>query len=263
MILFQFFRRKTDLKEEIESHLKMATADRIARGEPPADARKAAMREFGNVPLIADVTRERWAWGRLELFIQDVRFSLRQLRRSPAFTLTAILTLALGIGANTAIFTLVHAVMLKSLPVAKPEQIYRVGDNDKCCTWNGTMDDWSIYSYQLYTYLRDHTPAFDEMAAFSTMNSSLSVRRSGTATPPRALTSEFVSGNYFSMFGLHAMAGRLFTSADDRAGALPVAVMSYHAWREHFGADPSIAGATVVVNGLPFTISGIAPAGFF
>src|ERR1035441_3003814 len=108
MSIFRFFRRKTDLTEEIESHLKMATADRVARGESPAVARRAAVREFGNIPLVADVTRERWGWLRLERLMQDVRFAVRQLRRTPAFTMTVLLTLALGIGANAAIFTLVN-----------------------------------------------------------------------------------------------------------------------------------------------------------
>jgi macrolide transport system ATP-binding/permease protein len=263
MRLFLFFRRKTDLTEELQNHLNMAIADRVARGESPVDARSAALRKFGNIPLIADVTRERWGWLRLELFMQDLRYALRQLRRSPAFTLTAILTLALGIGANTAIFTLVHAVMLKSLPVTNPGEIYRIGANDKCCTWNGSMDDWSIFSYPLYQYLRDHTPAFEEMAAFSTNNPSLSVRRSGTTAPAYPFIGEFVSGNYFSMFGLQASSGRLFNSADDAPGAAPVAVMSNHAWREHYAADPSIVGSTVMVNGLPFNVAGIAPSGFF
>jgi predicted permease len=263
MRLFLFFRRKTDLTKELQNHLNMAIADRVARGESPVDARRSALREFGNIPLIADVTRERWGWLRLELFMQDLRYAWRQLRQSPAFTLTAILTLALGIGANTAIFTLVHAVMLKSLPVTNPSEIYRVGANDKCCTWNGTMDDWSIFSYPLYQYLRDHTPAFEEMAAFSTNNPSLSVRRSGATALAYPYIGEFVSGNYFSMFGLQASSGRLFNSADDAPGAAPVAVMSYHVWRERYAADPSMVGSTVMVNGLPFNVAGIAPAGFF
>src|SRR3981189_1018087 len=143
MRLFLFFRRKTDLTEELQNHLNMAIADRVARGESPVDARRSALREFGNIPLIADVKRERWGWLRLELFMQDLRYAWRQPRQSPAFTLTAILTLALGIGANTAIFTLVHAVMLKSLPVTNPDELYSLGDFQTCCDTTSPQDNVS------------------------------------------------------------------------------------------------------------------------
>src|SRR5580692_10579862 len=131
--LWSALRRKDDLSEELESHIKMAIADRIARGESPAEAHRAATREFGNVPLVADVTRERWGWLRLENFVQDIRYALRQLWKTPGFTATAILTLALGIGANTAIFTLVNAMLLKNLPVADPNALARIGDAYQCC----------------------------------------------------------------------------------------------------------------------------------
>jgi predicted permease len=260
-----FHRRQLDidLDEELLAHIELAVEENRRHGMTDVEARTAAMRAFGGLTQVKEEYRMQRGLPFLEVLSSDLRVVLRQLLKSPGFTLTVILTVALGVGANTAIFTLVHAVLLKSLPVAKPAQIFRVGANDKCCTWNGTMDDWSIYSYHLYSFLRDHTPAFEEMAAFSTMNQSLSARRSGTATSARALTSEYVSGNYFSMFGLHAVAGRLLSSTDDHAGAMPVAVMSYHAWSEYFGADPSMAGATIMVNGVPFTIAGIAPPGFF
>src|ERR1035438_297063 len=131
MKMFEIFRRKTDLTEEIESHLKMATANRVARGESQIDARRAAGREFGNVPLVADVTRERWGWLRLERLPEDLRFAVRQLRRTPAFTTTVLLTLSLGIGANAAIFTLVNAVLLRDLPVADPKMLVQVGSGDE------------------------------------------------------------------------------------------------------------------------------------
>ena len=104
----------------------------------------------------------------------DLRYAFRQLRKSPGFTLTAVLTLALGIGANTAVFTLVHAVMLKSLPVADPQQLYQVGNNDKCCTWGGFQDSWALYSYDFYLHMRANTPAFEELAAFQANNPTVS-----------------------------------------------------------------------------------------
>jgi macrolide transport system ATP-binding/permease protein len=197
---------------------------------------------------------------------KDIRFAFRQLAQSTGFTLTAVLTLALGIGANTAIFTLVDAVMLRSLPVADPQRLYRLGDDDNCCVIGGTQSHFSIYAYPLYVYLRDHTPEFEQMAAFQGGPSRVGVRREGSAAAgitSEPFTDQFVSGNYFSMFGLRPFAGRLLAPADDRPGAAPVAVMSYRAWEQHYGADPAVIGAAFVVEGAPVTIAGIAPPGFF
>ena len=197
---------------------------------------------------------------------KDLRFAFRQLAQSKGFTLTAVLTLALGIGANTAIFTLVDAVMLRSLPVADPQRLYRLGDDDNCCVIGGTQSHFSIYAYPLYVYLRDHTPEFEQMAAFQGGPSRVGIRRQGGAAAGRTsepFTDQFVSGNYFSMFGLRPFAGRLLAPADDRPGAPPVAVMSYRAWEQHYGADPDVIGAAFVVDGAPVTIAGIAPPGFF
>src|SRR5438093_7032976 len=197
--------------------------------------------------------------------IQDVRFGLRMLAKNPGFTAVAVITLALGIGANTAIFTLVDAIMIKSLPVANPKQLYRLGDNDNCCVMIGTQNGGSfvLYSYQLYQYLRDHTPEFSDLAAFTPFLADLSVRRSGASGPPEPYQGELVSGNYFETFGLGVFAGRVFTSKDDTAGAPPVAVMSYHTWQEHFGLDPAVVGGTFTINQVPYTLVGIAPPGFF
>ena len=194
---------------------------------------------------------------------QDLRYAFRRLRQSPGFTAVCVITLALGIGANTAIFTLVDAVMLKSLPVANPGELYRLGDNDNCCVNGGFQEDWSLYSYPLYLQLRDHTPEFSQLAGFQADGMSLSVRRSGAATAAEPYVGEFVSGDYFSTFGLGAFAGRLITPDDDKAGAAPVAVMSYRAWLQHYGGDPSVIGATFTINTVPYTIAGVAPPGFF
>ncbi len=200
----------------------------------------------------------------MSTILQDFRYALRQLRKAPGFTITAILTLALGIGANTAIFTLVHAVMLKSLPVANPSQLYRIGDNDNCCIYGGLQNEgWGLFSYGLYQYIRANTPQFEEIAAISANGSEISVRRVGFQAPAETFPSEFVSGNYFSTFGLRPYAGRLLNPQDDTAGAAPVAVMSYRAWQEHYSLDPSVVGASFMVNGKPFTVAGIAPPGFF
>jgi len=196
--------------------------------------------------------------------LHDVRYALRQLRKAPGFTITAILTLALGIGANTAIFTLVHAVMLKSLPVANPAQLYRIGDNDNCCVWGGLQNEgWGLFSYGLYQYIVANTPQFEQIAAFQGNEPAISVRRAGSQAAAETFPSEFVSGNYFSTFGLQPSVGRLLNPQDDQAGAPPVVVMSYRAWQDHFGLDRSVVGASFMVNGKPFTVAGIAPPGFF
>src|SRR5690348_2773628 len=199
----------------------------------------------------------------MSAIIQDLKYGLRQLRRNPGYTAVAILTLALGIGANTAIFTLVDAIMLKSLPVVNPKELYRVGTANNCCVNAGLQDNWDLYSNSLYTQLRDHTPEFSQMAAFQAALSNLSVRRRGASGPAEPYQGEFVSGNYFSMFGISAYAGRAITPSDDQPNAPPVAVMNYRTWQTHFGSDTSVVGSTFVVNMVAYTVVGITPPGFF
>ncbi|HEY1494147.1 MAG TPA: ABC transporter permease [Candidatus Solibacter sp.] len=199
----------------------------------------------------------------LDTTLQDLRLTLRQLGKSKGFTVTAVMTVALAIGANTAIFTLVNAVMLKSLPVTDPARLYRLGDGDNCCVIGGLQGRFSIYSYPLYEYLRDHTPEFEQMAAFQGGPAQVGVHRAGPGQVNEPLVDQFVSGTYFSLFGLRPYAGRLLAPADDTRGAPPVAVMSYRVWRQQYGADPGVVGSTFVIDGYPFTIAGIAPPGFF
>jgi putative ABC transport system permease protein len=165
--------------------------------------------------------------------MDDVRYALRQFGHAPGFTGTAVLTLAMGIGATTAIFTLVHAVLLKSLPVAKPSELIRVGDVENCCVSSGLQHDWSMFSYEMYRKFRDETHGFAELAAFQAGNSLLGVRRNGSSHSAESLRVQYVSGNYFSTFGIPAYAGRVFTQDDDRKGAEPVVMMSYATWQEN------------------------------
>src|SRR5579863_10048204 len=192
-----------------------------------------------------------------------LRYTLRQFRLSPVFTSAAILTLALGIGGTTAIFTLIHAVMLRSLPVSDPALLYRIGDGDDCCVEGGPQDRWGMYSFPLYERLRAATPEFEEVTAFQAGGARVSVRRQGAELSARPLRSEFVTGNYFSTLGVGAFGGRVFAPDDDRPGAPPVAVLSHHAWQAVYGADTSIVGSTFVIEGHPFTVIGVAPPGFF
>lgn len=195
--------------------------------------------------------------------LDDVRYAIRQFRHAPGFTATAVLTLALGIGATTAIFTLVHAVLLRSLPVANPSELIRVGDNEDCCVNGGLATNWSLFSYEMYRTFRDQTHEFTELAALQAGRTLMGVRRSGTNQPTESLRAQYVSGNYFSMFGLRAYAGRAFTQGDDRKGAEPVAMMSYAIWQQKYGSDPSVVGSSFIINGLPFTVIGIGPPGFY
>ena len=192
----------------------------------------------------------------------DLRLALRQLRRAPGFTVTAVLTLALGIGATTAVFTLFDAVLLKMLPVQRPEELYRVGDPPECCVTSGLEDNWSLFSYPLYRSLRDQTPELRQLAAFQAGSLTLSARRQGSPAS-EAAAGELVSGNYFATFGVGAFAGRALTPADDVPGAPPAAVMSYRAWEQRYAPDRSVVGATFILDGLPFTVVGIAARGFF
>jgi predicted permease len=195
--------------------------------------------------------------------LENIRYSLRQFIKTPGFTITAVLTLALGIGATTAIFTLVHAVLLKSLPVSRPGELIRVGDNENCCINGGMQDNWSLFSTEQYREFRDHTSGFLSLAAFQAGRSQIGVRRAGTNRPSEPFGAEFVSGNAFDTFGLRAWSGRLIEPSDDQKGAPPVAVISYRTWRQKFDEDRSVVGASFLFNGKAFTIVGIAPPGFF
>ena len=199
----------------------------------------------------------------MNALLQDLRYGLRRVRQSPGFAAVCVITLALGSGANTAIFTLLNAVMLKSLPVSKPGELYRLGNSANCCVLTGLQTDWAIYSYSLYQQFRDHNPEFSEMAAFQGGLQNLNVRRAGASSPAEPYVGEFVSGNYFSTFGLGAFVGRTISPDDDKPNAAPVAVMSYRTWQQHFGLDPSVIGAPVNIDNLAFTVIGIAPPGFF
>src|SRR5438477_3300436 len=192
-----------------------------------------------------------------------IRYAIRQFRLSPVFTAAAVLTLSLGIGGTTAIFTLIHAVMLRSLPVADPAGLYRVGDGDDCCVEGGPQDRWGLFSFPLYERLKAETPEFEEVTAFQAGGWRVSVRREGVETAARPLRSEFVTGSYFSTFGVGAFGGRVFTAADDTASAPPVAVLSHHVWEGTYGGDVAMVGSTVVIEGHPFTVVGIGPPGFF
>src|SRR6202035_5426683 len=191
-----------------------------------------------------------------------LRYSFRQFRSSPVFTVAATMTLALGIGGTTAIFTMIHAVMLRSLPVSDPALLYRIGDGDDCCVEGGPQDRWGMFSFPLYERLKAESPEFEEVMAFQAGRGQLSVRREGVESAARPWRSEYVTGTYFSILGVGAFGGRVFTVNDDRPSAPPVAVLSHRAWQGTYGGDATVVGAAFVGEGPPFTGTRVAAAGF-
>ena len=253
------------LRSEIEEHLAMQTAENLRAGLSPDEARRQALLKFGGVEAMREEYRDQKGLPFLETLMQDTRQTLRRLRGAPAFTITTVLTLALGIGATTSIFTLVHAVILKSLAVANPAELYRLGKEARCCFWSGYSQEteFSLVSHDLYKYFEKNTKEFVELAAFGASERLFGVRRSETRDAAQTYSGEYVSGNYFDMFGVHAHAGRMLNSSDDRPGAAPVVVMSHRLWQERYGADPSVVGSVFNLSQKLYTVVGIAPPAFF
>ncbi len=258
-----------ELDEEIRIHLEMKARDHQAAGMSAEDARRAARLEFGNPSLTLEDSRDEWRFTTLEDLVQDVRYAWRGLRRSPAFTIAVVTTLALGIGANTTIFALVDAVMLRTLPVDRPGELYVFGTS----LAEGTMRSdepgdrhTSLFSHPLYRDLRRDTRAFSDLAAISSYR--IHAHESadgapGSAAAAAAAAARLVSGNFFSVLGLEAAHGRVFGVADDEfAGEQPVAVLSHGYWSRRFGADPAAIGRTLHLNGTAYRIVGVTPAGF-
>lgn len=203
----------------------------------------------------------------MRVLMQDVAYAFRQIRKTPGFTVTVVLTLALGIGANAAIFTLVNAVLLHNLPVADPKTLVRIGDNDNCCVNSGISreGDYSLFSTDTYLMLKKNVPEFAELAAMESGFSyrPVTVRREDPSAFAKSSLGEFVSGNYFRTFGLQPAAGRLFADSDDIKGAPFTAVMSYDTWAHDYASDPTVVGSTFRINTQPVTVIGIAPKGYF
>lgn len=262
--LFQKDQRSLEMDEELSNYLEAAAQEKMRSGMSYADALRASRVEMGSMEMVKQkVHSSRWE-STAEVFWQDIRYGVRQLLWSPGFSIVVLMTLALGIGANTAIFTLVHAVMLKQLPIAHPQQLIRIGEGEYyCCEWGGLQGSWGTFDYKFYKHLRDTSSAFEQIAAFSGNTPSFNIRRAGSAEAAQTANGEYVSGNYFSTLGIQASAGRLLNPLDDKTEAQAVAVMGYRAWQQRYASDPSIIGSTLLVNGLPVTVIGIAPPQFF
>src|SRR6202522_141501 len=203
----------------------------------------------------------------MRVLLQDLSYALRQLRKTPGFTLTVLLTLALGIGANSAIFTLVNAILLHHLAVTDPKSLIRIGDRDDCCVNGGWHDngDYSLFATDTYSMFKKSLPEFEELAAMESgyAGRPITVRRAGPQTTAKSVIGTFVSGNYFRVFGLSPAAGRLFMDGDDQKGAPITAVMSYDTWQQDYAGDAHVVGSAFYINTKPATIIGVAPKGFY
>jgi predicted permease len=253
--LFRRRQSEEELDEEVQSHLRMAAQERMEQGESAQQARVSAVREFGNVGLVKEVTRDVWDWGWLEGLLQDVRFGVRQLRNSPGFAAVAVLSLALGIGANTAIFSLINTLMLRLLPVRDPERLVELlhqypGEP----RMNG-------YPWQSYEHFRDHNHVFSGLIGFSPSRFSLRGEGLGSET----VDGEYVVGDFFPVLGVKPVIGRLIGPQDDHVGAAhsAVAVVSWSFWKSRFDLDPGILGKQMIVADVPVTIIGVTPREFF
>ena len=261
-----FTRRKmeVELDKELCFHFESQVADKVRSGIPENEARRQTRIEFGGIAQIKEDCRERRGTLWLESTVQDVRYGLRRLRRSPGFFSIVVLTLALGLGANTAIFSLVQGILLRSLPVASPASLYRIGDQTRCCYFNGfegADGDVDLFSYDLFRRFQQTSTEFEQLAAVQAGGGSFSMRWGAAAA--RAMRTEYVSGNYFSMLGVNALAGRPLSPGDDTTGAPPVVMLSYSAWQREFGGNPKVIGSTVHLNQHAFVVVGVAPSGFF
>ena len=261
-----------DLEQDIREHIESETQDNVARGMTPEEARYAALRKFGNVTRVKEDTRDVWSLVWLEQLLQDVRFGARTLRKSPGFTAVAVLTLALGIGANTAIFSFMDAALMRALPVSEPQNLLlltwsahgkskHLGTSSygDCRSERTEADSRGCSFSEPFFHDIQSQGIFSDLAAFAG-GGGLALTGNGAATSVE--NAEYVSGSYFQTLGVRPDSGRLISSADDTVSASPVAVLSYTYWKSEFAGSPSAVGKTIFLNRVPFTIIGIADPRF-
>ena len=249
---FGFQRRNRELQEEIDAHLQMAIADRVARGETEETARQAAAREFGNIALVQDVTRQMWGGGWFEQLGRDVRYALRQLRKSPGFTITATAMLAVAICANSTVFSWIDGTMLRPIPGARD-----TGDLVSLQRGERNFSPTPPFSYLDYRDLREQNHTFTGILAYHHDWITLT----GGALPERAYIAN-VSANYFDVLGIKPMLGRFFLPEEETRPAIPNVVLSYSLWKTRYAEDPAIVGKPIDIARHPVTVIGVAPEGF-
>src|ERR1700722_330504 len=248
---FGFQRRKRELQEEIDAHLRMAIADRVARGETAETARQAAAREFGNIPLVQDVTRDMWGQAWLEQLSRDVRYALRQLRKSPGFTITATAMLAVAICANSPVFSWIDGTMLPPIPGARD-----TGELVSLQRGERNFSPTPPFSYLDYRDLREQNHTFAGILAYHNDWIALT----GGAQPERVYIAN-VSANYFDVLGIKPVLGRFFLP-EEESSAVPNVVLGYSLWKTRYAKDPAIVGKSIEVARHPVTVIGVAPEGF-
>ena len=250
---FGFQRRKRELQEEIDAHLQMAIADRVARGQTAESARQAAVREFGNIPMVQDVTSQIWGRGWLEQLGRDVRYALRQLRKSPGFTITATAMLAVAICANSTVFSWIDGTMLRPIPGARD-----TGNLVSLQRGERNFSPTPPFSYLDYRDLREQNHTFAGMLAYHHDWITLT----GGALPERVFIAN-VTANYFDVLGIKPVLGRFFLAEEEtRPDAVPNVILSYSLWRARYAADPAIVGKSIEIARHPVTVIGVAPEGF-
>jgi predicted permease len=251
-----------DLEEEMRLHLELREQEQVRVGLTPADARYAALRRFGNRTRLKEESYMAWGWDGLESFVQDTAYGSRAMLRSPALTIVALLSLALGIGANTAIFSVLDAVMLRSLPVKDPAQLILLGKGNA----SGKSDDFArtdLYSYPFYRQMRGENQVFSDTAAICSMKNDIHGFVEGR-TESEPMNVQLISGTYFTTLGVRALVGRTLNDADDNSeGDHPVAVISYAWWKRSLARDPNVLNRRLKLGTTTYNIIGVAPPEFF
>jgi len=262
-MLFQGRKFQNDLDEEMQLHLELRQQKHLEAGLSPAAARRAAYRHFGNVASIKETSYKTWGWSWLESFLQDLRYGIRSMFRSPALTLVALLSLALGIGANTAIFSFLDALMLRSLPVNDPAQLVVLGGEEGEAGMTDRYGSTTLYSYPFYRQLQQKNAVFSDVSAILSFSNNVHGTVDGRDEMVQ-MGVQLVSGSYFPTLGVQPAIGRALTEDDDNSeGDHPVAVISYAWWKRDLAGDPAVLNRKIKLGTTMFNIVGVAPPEFF
>jgi predicted permease len=254
--LFRRYRLAQELDDEVQFHLDQQIAENVTAGMNPTEARQAALRTFGNPTVLKEEVHDTWGWARLERFVRDLRYGARALLRGPGFTVVATLVMALGIGATTTLFTIVHAVLLSPLPLPEAERLVSLWESNLS---NEFPSPYNVVSGGIFDDWRQQSTSFEQMALIGEDSANLS---GDGAVLPEAIHARSCSYNLFTMLGVQPIRGRLFSVEDDRVGAAGSVILTHGFWNSRYNSDPAIIGKTVLLNAKPYSVIGILPAWF-